>query len=223
MSLSGDNKVGIGMTSERTRKRMVDRLRDSGVEDEIVLQAMNTVPRHFFVEEALASRAYDDVSLPIGSAQTISRPLTVARSCELARNQTSLKRVLEIGTGCGYQAAVLSRLAKEVYSIERIGSLLGSARVRLRSLKCHNVRVKHADGSSGLESLYPLDAIIVAAGAVDLPEHLIDLLSENGRLIIPLGRDKQFLTEVIKLKVGHELVTHEEVSFVPFLSGVVVK
>ena len=120
MSLSGDNKVGIGMTSERTRKRMIDRLRDSGVEDEIVLQAMNAVPRHFFVEEALASRAYDDLSLPIGSAQTISRPLTVARSCELARNQTSLKRVLEIGTGCGYQAAVLSRIAKEVYSIQRL-------------------------------------------------------------------------------------------------------
>ena len=223
MSPLGDNKAGIGMTSERTRGRMVDRLRENGVSDEVVLQAMNAIPRHFFVEEALASRAYDDVSLPIGSGQTISRPLTVARSCELARTQSPIKRILEIGTGCGYQAAVLSMIAQEVYSIDRISSLLGRARVKLRKLKCHNVQVKHADGSSGLESLFPLDAIIVAAGAVELPEYLINLLSKNGRLIIPLGKEKQFLTEVIKLETGYKLIQHEEVSFVPFLSGVVVK
>ena len=129
---------------------MIDRLRGEGIADEVVLQALGVVPRHLFVEEALASRAYDDVSLPIGSGQTISRPLTVARSCELARAGAPLNRVLEIGTGCGYQAAVLSQIAKEVYSIERIGTLLSGARVRLRSLGYHNVRVKHADGSEAV-------------------------------------------------------------------------
>ena len=181
------------------------------------------VPRHLFVEEALASRAYDDVSLPIGSGQTISRPLTVARSCELARAGAPLNRVLEIGTGCGYQAAVLSQIAKEVYSIERIGTLLSGARVRLRSLGYHNVRVKHADGSEALDALFPLNAIVVAAGASALPEHLIELLAPQGRLIIPLGSTKQYLTEVIKLESGYDIKNHDEVSFVPFLSGVVVK
>ena len=223
MSFSGENKVGIGMTSDRTRRRMVDRLRQEGISDEAVLQALSVVPRHLFVEEALASRAYDDVSVPIGFGQTISRPLTVARSCELARAGSPLKRVLEIGTGCGYQAAVLSRIAKEVYSIERIGTLLSGARIRLRSLKCHNVRVKHADGSEALDSLFPLDAIVIAAGSSALPEHLIKLLVPQGRLIIPLGSTKQYLTEVIKLESGYEVKKHEEVSFVPFLSGVVVK
>ena len=219
MSFSGENKVGIGMTSDRTRRRMVDRLRQEGISDEAVLQALSVVPRHLFVEEALASRAYDDVSLPIGSGQTISRPLTVARSCELARAGSPL----EIGTGCGYQAAVLSRIAKEVYSIERIGTLLSGARIRLRSLKCHNVRVKHADGSEALDALFPLNAIVVAAGASALPEHLIELLAPQGRLIIPLGSTKQYLTEVIKLESGYDIKNHDEVSFVPFLSGVVVK
>jgi protein-L-isoaspartate(D-aspartate) O-methyltransferase len=223
VSFSGENKVGIGMTSDRTRRRMVDRLRQEGISDEAVLQALSVVPRHLFVEEALASRAYDDVSLPIGFGQTISRPLTVARSCELARAGSPLKRVLEIGTGCGYQAAVLSRIAKEVYSIERIGTLLSGARIRLRSLKYHNVRVKHGDGSEALDSLFPLDAIVIAAGSSALPEHLIKLLVPQGRLIIPLGSTKQYLTEVIKLESGYEVKKHEEVSFVPFLSGVVVK
>tara|TARA_B110000483_G_C18165378_1_gene531056 strand:- start:664 stop:1272 length:609 start_codon:yes stop_codon:yes gene_type:complete len=202
---------------------MIDRLRGEGIADEVVLQALGVVPRHLFVEEALASRAYDDVSLPIGSGQTISRPLTVARSCELARAGAPLNRVLEIGTGCGYQAAVLSQIAKEVYSIERIGTLLSGARVRLRSLGYHNVRVKHADGSEALDALFPLNAIVVAAGASALPEHLIELLAPQGRLIIPLGSTKQYLTEVIKLESGYDIKNHDEVSFVPFLSGVVVK
>ena len=202
---------------------MIDRLRGEGIADEVVLQALGVVPRHLFVEEALASRAYDDVSLPIGSGQTISRPLTVARSCELARADAPLNRVLEIGTGCGYQAAVLSQIAKEVYSIERIGTLLSGARVRLRSLGYHNVRVKHADGSEALDALFPLNAIVVAAGASALPEHLIELLAPQGRLIIPLGSTKQYLTEVIKLESGYDIKNHDEVSFVPFLSGVVVK
>tara|TARA_B110000037_G_scaffold180101_1_gene206587 strand:- start:38 stop:646 length:609 start_codon:yes stop_codon:yes gene_type:complete len=202
---------------------MIDRLRGEGIADEVVLQALGVVPRHLFVEEALASRAYDDVSLPIGSGQTISRPLTVARSCELARAGAPLNRVLEIGTGCGYQAAVLSQIAKEVYSIERIGTLLSGARVRLRSLGYHNVRVKHADGSEALDALFPLNAIVVAAGASALPEHLIELLAPQGRLIIPLGSSKQYLTEVIKLESGYDIKNHDEVSFVPFLSGVVVK
>lgn len=223
MNASGNVRNGIGMTSDRTRRRMIDRLRDGGISDEVVLRAMSKVPRHLFVEEALASRAYDDVSLPIGSGQTISRPYTVARTCELARNGTSLKRVLEIGTGCGYQAAVLAELSQEVYSIERIGALLSGARVRLKALNCHNVRVKHADGSVGLESLFPIDAIVVAAGAIEFPKHLMELLTQDGRLIIPLGEGKQYLTEVTKAESGYDLKKHDEVSFVPFLSGVVVK
>src|SRR5690606_7784104 len=169
---------GIGMTSERTRLRMVQRLRAAGVADELVLAAMAEVPRHIFVDEALATRAYDDVSLPLGHGQTISHPLTVARMCELARGGRDLGRVLEVGTGCGYQAAVLSKLAREVFSVERIGALLELARVRiLRELRLRNVRMKLADGREGLPEAAPFDAIVIAAAAPAPPPALLEQLT----------------------------------------------
>ncbi|NIO41870.1 MAG: protein-L-isoaspartate(D-aspartate) O-methyltransferase, partial [Burkholderiales bacterium] len=168
---------GIGMTSQRTRQRMVERLRDAGIKDQEVLSAMIEVPRHVFVDEALASRAYEDVSLPIGFGQTISHPYTVARVCEIARNDRALGRVLEIGTGCGYQAAVLSRIAREVYSLERVAPLLSRARVRLRELRYRNVRVKHADGQHGFELAAPFDAIVMAAATTQVPDALTKQLA----------------------------------------------
>jgi protein-L-isoaspartate(D-aspartate) O-methyltransferase len=202
---------------------MVERLQAQGVTDPLVLDAINAVPRHRFIEEALASRAYDDVSLPIGFGQTISRPLTVARSCEIARSGKQLTRVLEIGTGCGYQAAVLSKISDQVYSIERISSLVTKARVVLRSLNLRNIQLKHADGSFGLDSLKPLDAIVIAAGATEIPEQFIDLLATGGRMVVPVGDETQYLTEVLKLEEGYRTIPHESVTFVPFLNGVVVK
>ncbi len=210
---------GIGMTSQRTRQRMVERLRDAGIRDEVVLSAMLEVPRHLFVDEALASRAYEDVSLPIGFGQTISHPYTVARLCEIVRDGRTLGRVLEVGTGCGYQAAVLSRFAKEVYSVERVAPLLSRARVRLRQIRCHNVRVKHADGHHGLEIVAPFDAIVMAAAAARVPDALTDQLSEGGRLVLPMGTDQQRLVVVTRTATGlHEEVL-DDVNFVPLLSG----
>ena len=180
---------GIGMTSKRTRQRMVERLRAAGIVDEVVLSAMLEVPRHLFVDEALASRAYEDVSLPIGFGQTISHPYIVARLCEIARNGRTLERVLEVGTGCGYQAAVLSRIAKEVYSVERVAPLLSRARVQLRELRYGNVRVKHTDGQFGLEAAAPFDAIVMAAAAAQPGRVCVRLrpapLSEPGRIVAP--------------------------------------
>lgn len=223
MNSQREAKDGVGMTSKRTRSRMVSRLRESGITDQVILDSMASVPRHLFVEEALSSRAYDDVSLPIGFGQTISQPYTVARSCELARADQPVTRVLEIGTGCGYQAAVLSNFSKEVYSIERISSLLSKARARLRNLNYRNVRVKHSDGSGGLENLLPLDAIVVAAGLDSIPDYFIKLLAVGGRVVAPIGREVQQLTQVVKRESRIEVIKHETVTFVPFLSGVVVK
>src|SRR5512145_1759467 len=161
MGTLGDDRqrTGIGMTSPRTRARMIERLREQGIRDEVVLSAMLAVPRHRFVDEALAIRAYDDVPLPIGHGQTISQPWVVARMTELARNGRDLDSVLEIGTGCGYQTAVLSQLAKTVYTVERIGALVAKARRNLQSLKLGNVRLKHGDGSADLGEAIEVDAI----------------------------------------------------------------
>ncbi len=210
---------GIGMTSKRTRQRMVERLRAAGIKDEVVLSAMLEVPRHLFVDEALASRAYEDVSLPIGFGQTISHPYTVARLCEIARDGRTLERVLEIGTGCGYQAAVLSRIAKEVYSLERVAPLLSRARVRLRELRYRNVRVKHADGQHGFEPAAPFDAIVMAAAAAQVPEALTAQLAEGGRLILPVGTDQQRLLAVTRIGSGLSEEMLDEVNFVPMLAG----
>ena len=211
---------GIGMTSQRTRMRMVERLRDLGVRDEVVLGAMADVARHMFVDEALASRAYDDVSLPIGFGQTISNPFTVARMVELARAGRALGKVLEIGTGCGYQAAVLSRVAREVYSIDRIAGLLSKARVRLRELGIRNIKLKHGDGHLGLKGSGPFDAIVLAAAATHIPEALAAQLVEGGRLVLPLGTREQRLVVVERDRDGFSQSVLDDVNFVPLIAGV---
>jgi protein-L-isoaspartate(D-aspartate) O-methyltransferase len=211
--------AGIGMTSQRTRLRMVERLRTQGIGDEQVLNALAEVPRHIFVDEALASRAYDDVSLPIGFGQTISNPFTVARMLELARGGRALSKTLEIGTGCGYQAAVLSRLSREVYSVERLAGLLSKARVRLRELGIRNVRLKHGDGHLGLPDSGPFDAIVMAAAATHLPEALADQLAEGGRLVLPLGTREQRLIMVERRPEGLIQSVLDEVKFVPLVAG----
>jgi protein-L-isoaspartate(D-aspartate) O-methyltransferase len=178
---------GIGMTSPRTRSRMVERLRARGIGDERVLAAMAAVPRHLFVEEALASRAYEDTALPIGFGQTISQPYVVAKMIEtlLAHGLTPGK-ILEVGTGCGYQAAVLAQLFPEVYSIERIKGLHARARANLLALKLKNLRLAHGDGYAGLEEAAPFQAIIVAAAAPKVPERLLRQLASGGRMVLPL-------------------------------------
>lgn len=202
--------------------RMVERLRAAGVRDEKVLAAMGQIPRHIFVDEALSSRAYEDISLPLGHGQTISHPLTVARMCELARGGRELGRVLEIGTGCGYQAAVLSCIAKEVFSVERIAPLLEGARVRiLRELRLRNVRMKHADGREGLPEAGPYDAIVMAAAAPEAPRALVEQLAVGGRLVLPVGSAKQRLCLIERSagSVAESLL--EDVHFVPLRSGVI--
>src|SRR5512132_217715 len=161
---AGAGRNGIGMTSDRTRARMVERLRAEGIRDEVVLAALNAVPRHIFVDEALAIRAYDDVPLPIGHGQTISQPWVVARMSELARNGRELEAALEVGTGCGYQTAVLAQLAKTVYTVERIHALVNKARRNLQALKIKNVRLKYGDGSADLNEDIAVDAIVITAG-----------------------------------------------------------
>ncbi len=208
---------GIGMTSDRTRARMVERLRAAGITDETVLSAMLAVPRHAFVDEAIASRAYDDSALPIGWGQTISAPYIVARMIALLRAGKKLGKVLEVGTGCGYQAAVLARVAREVYSVERIGQLLEKTRARLWPLKIRNLRLKHTDGSHGLPEAAPYDGIIVAAAATRVPEALLAQLAPGGRLVIPVGVDEQQLMVVEKREEGFVESVIEAVRFVPLL------
>lgn len=216
-SVKAVGSPGIGMTSDRTRARMVERLRAAGIVDQTVLSAMLAVPRHAFVDEAIASRAYDDSALPIGWGQTISAPYIVARMIELLRNGKKLGKVLEVGTGCGYQASVLARVAKEVYSVERIGQLLEKTRARLWPLKIRNLRLKHTDGSQGLPEAAPYDGIIVAAAAPTIPQALLDQLAPGGRLVIPLGIDEQRLMVVDRGEEGFVESVIEGVRFVPLL------
>ena len=211
---------GIGMTSQRTRARMLERLRSQGIKDEVVLTAMNDIPRHIFVDEALSSRAYEDISLPIGFGQTISQPHTVARMIELARGGRDIHKALEIGTGCGYQAAVLSRVAKEVYSMERIATLIAKARKNLREIRIHNVKVKYADGTLGLAEFAPYDAIVMAAAATHIPQELISQLALGGRLVMPIGTETQKLTVVERTAQGFQQTELEQVKFVPLLGGI---
>jgi len=210
---------GIGMTSQRTRARLVERLRNQGIKDEVVLEVMGSIPRHIFVDEALASRAYEDCSLPIGFGQTISNPHTVARMSELLRGGGVLGKVLEIGTGCGYQTAVLSRLAREVYSVERIAPLLMKARAHLREVRAPNVKVKHADGSLGLAELGPFDAIIMTAAATHVPEALLPQLAVGGRMVFPIGTGEQRLCLIEHTVQEYRQTTLETVRFVPLLPG----
>jgi protein-L-isoaspartate(D-aspartate) O-methyltransferase len=209
------------MTSQRTRLRMVERLREQGIRDEVVLAAMGEIPRHIFVDEALATRAYEDNALPLGFGQTISAPLTVARMLELARaGRASVPKALEIGTGCGYQAAVLSRFCAELHSLERISALLTKARRSLRDLRITNVRLKHADGTLGLKDVAPFDAIVMAAAASHLPELLADQLGDGGRLVLPLGTREQRLVLVERNAEGFTQSVLDEVKFVPLIAGV---
>jgi protein-L-isoaspartate(D-aspartate) O-methyltransferase len=222
----GAGRGGIGMTSDRTRARMIERLRSDGIQDERVLAAMNAVPRHIFVDEALAIRAYENVPLPIGHGQTISQPWVVARMSELARNGRTLDAVLEVGTGCGYQTAVLAQLATTVYTVERIGALVAKARRHLQSLKVRNVRVKHGDGSADLGEDLAVDAIIVTAGATHVPTPLLKYLKPGGRMVLPLAqssgeeRGVQRLTVIEMAPGGMREQTLDAVRFVPLLPGV---
>lgn len=211
---------GIGMTSQRTRARMVERLREKGILDERVLAAMSVVPRHLFVEEALASRAYEDNALPLGFQQTISQPFVVARMIELARAGRELGKTLEVGAGCGYQAAVLAQIATEVYAIERIGPLLARARGNLRHLRLTNVRLKHADGNLGLPEAAPFDTIIVAAAAARVPQALLDQLTVGGRLVLPLGQAEQALQVIERTPQGYSEAKLDTVRFVPLVAGI---
>ncbi|MEO8134417.1 MAG: protein-L-isoaspartate(D-aspartate) O-methyltransferase [Betaproteobacteria bacterium] len=221
MNLTGSGNTGIGMTGPRTRARMVERVREQGVRDEIVLEAMLAVPRHVFVEEALASRAYEDTPLPIGYGQTISQPYIVARMTELARSGRRLGNVLEIGTGCGYQTAVLAHVADAVYSVERIAPLAAKARQTLQRLRQANVRIKHADGGALTEVDLMFDAIVVTAAAKYVPEEWTRQLNVGGRLVLPLtaGGDQQTLTMITRTETGSRQEQFEAVRFVPLLPG----
>lgn len=213
--------AGIGMTSQRTRNRMVDRLRDRGIESEAVLETLATVPRHLFVDEAMATRAYEDDALPIGDGQTISQPYVVARMTEVLLEQGPLKKVLEVGTGSGYQAAILSQLVGSVYTVERIKNLLDKARHRFRALEYRNVHTRHSDGSWGWGTNGPYEAIIVTAAPASVPEPLLEQLQIGGRMIVPVGRQRrqQMLTVITRTETGYDRVELSDVKFVPFLSG----
>jgi len=211
----------VGLSLTRARSRMVDRLRASGIRDEGVLAAMQAVPRHQFVEEALGTRAYEDTALPLGYQQTISQPFVVARMIELLRaGGRPLGKTLEVGAGCGYQAAVLSKLASDVYAVERIAPLLERAKRNLRPLRLPNVRLKHADGSVGLAAEAPFDTIIVAAAAAAVPKSLLEQLAEGGRLVIPIGTSDQSLRLIERQPQRYVESRLDAVRFVPLLPGV---
>ncbi len=210
---------GIGMTSQRTRDRMIARLREKGITDEAVLAAMREVPRHLFVEEAIASRAYEDTALPIGFEQTISQPYVVARMIEALCGGAPLGKVLEVGTGCGYQAAVLAVVARQVYSMERIAAMLEKARANLRQRRIANLRLAHGDGAMGLPEAAPFDGIILAAAAPRIPRSLLEQLAPGGRLVAPVGSDEQELVLVENKQEGFVETRLDAVRFVPLRGG----
>lgn len=216
------NKIevaGIGMTSRRTRERLIARLQDQGITDFAVLDVMRDTPRHIFLDEAMAHRAYEDVALPIGYQQTLSQPYIVARMTELLLAHGPLSRVLEIGTGSGYQTAVLAQLVEEVYSVERIKPLQQRARQRLRRLKLRNVHMNHADGGMGWAERGPFDGILAAAAPERIPSELLAQLAPGGRLVMPVGGEEQHLLRVTRTDEGYVEEVVEAVRFVPLLSG----
>lgn len=210
--------AGIGMTSQRTRDRLIQRLREEGIENERVLEVMRQTPRHIFVDEALASRAYEDTALPIGHGQTISQPYIVARMTELLLANGSLSNVLEVGTGSGYQSAILSPLVEKVFTVERIAPLLEQAKQRHRALKLKNIRYSLSDGSWGWPQHAPYDAIIVTAAPEDIPKELAEQLAPGGRLIIPHGSNtQQRLSLIERDSDGFTTTDLDMVSFVPLV------
>jgi len=210
---------GIGMTSRRTRERLIQRLVDQGISNTAVLDVMRTTPRHLFIDEAMAHRAYEDVALPIGFQQTLSQPYVVARMTEILLAGGPLARVLEIGTGSGYQTAILAQLVDAVYSVERIKALLQKARLRLRQLKLRNVHLNHADGGMGWAECGPFDGIVVTAAPERIPEELLLQLAVGGRMVVPVGGDIQHLQIVTRTNEGYETEIVEAVYFVPLRSG----
>ena len=213
-------RPGIGMTSERTRLRMVEALRREGIRDERVLAAMTEIPRHAFVEEGIASRAYEDTPLPIGHGQTISSPTIVGLMTQLLLEKGPMGKVLEVGTGCGYQTAVLAKLVKEVYTLERIAPLMDKARRNLRDLRIYNVRFKHVDGHNGYPEAAPYDGILIAAAASHIPPALKSQLAIGGRMVIPVGIEDQWLYVVDRTEAGFTEQKREAVRFVPLVPGV---
>ena len=208
------------MTSVRTRTRMLERLRAQGICNEKILAIMGEIPRHAFIDEALAHKAYDDLSLPIGFGQTISQPYIVARMSELVFAVPQHRSILEIGTGCGYQTSILAKLFKTVHSIERVGGLVRNTRDRLNELQIHNTRLRHADGSKGLPELAPFDAILITAAAPIVPENLMDQLAIGGRLVFPVGDIDQELRMIERTEDGFTETRLEKVKFVPLLPGI---
>ena len=224
VSQNQQNIQGIGMTSARTRDRLVDRLAQKGIKNSLVLERVRSVPRHLFVDEALGSRAYEDSALPIGHGQTISQPYIVALMSQALMDEAPgagpLKKVLEIGTGCGYQTAVLSPLAGQLFTIERIRGLQRTAQARLRELGCNNIRYRHGDGMQGWPGQAPFDGILVAAAPAEIPQKLLDQLTVGGRLIIPIGPPgRQNLMRIIRTEDGFDRQSLCAVSFVPLLEG----
>lgn len=212
---------GIGMTSQRTRERLVERIRAQGVRDERVLMQIRDTPRHLFVDEALATRAYEDTALPIGLNQTISQPYIVARMTEALLEAGPLENVLEVGTGSGYQTAILAPLVRRIYTVERIEGLLKQARQRFHQLRLMNVRTRYADGGVGWDHYAPFDGIIVTAAPEGIPLALVGQLRPGGRMVLPIGsRNEQALVRVVRNGDGYSKELLERVSFVPLLGGV---
>ncbi len=212
--------AGMGMTSQATRDRLVKRLRDAGIRDDRVLQALSAIPRHEFVDEALSSRAYEDTALPIGQSQTISQPWVVAQMTEVLLDGGQPEKILEIGTGSGYQAAVLACLVPQVFTLERIEELMKTAKRRFHHLRLHNIYTRHGDGHEGWPSQAPFDGIIVTAGATAVPENLLEQLKVGGLLVIPVERNGvQRLLSIRRLEQGFEENDLGAVSFVPLLGG----
>ncbi len=210
---------GIGMTSQRTRDRLIARLKEQGIRSIEVLSVMRNLPRHVFVDEALASRAYEDTALPIGQGQTISQPFIVAKMTQILLEGMPKNKVLEVGTGSGYQTAVLSRLVDRVFSVERIAPLQNQARERFYQLKLNNIRLKHSDGSWGWPDNAPYDGIIVTCAPEQVPKELLNQLAPGGRLVIPVGGTEQSLRVIDRNGNSFEETVLDAVSFVPLLSG----
>jgi protein-L-isoaspartate(D-aspartate) O-methyltransferase len=219
--MNSPSHAGIGMTSARTRDRLVQRLQEQGIHDLRVLERIRNLPRHIFVDEALASRAYEDTALPIGWGQTISQPYIVARMTAALIAGPALGKVLEVGTGCGYQTAVLAPFAEKVFSIERVEPLVERAKQRLKELGVKNAKLKHGDGMKGWPTQAPFDGILVAAAPLTVPEALVEQLAPGGRLVVPVGPEgQQQLLRITRREHGLHREVLGAVSFVPMLAGI---